>query len=60
MNTMISGASGALTVFFIYYFMNLGEKNRFSLVMVCNGNLAGLVAITGLIIINYKLGLVTM
>lgn len=47
MNTMISGASGALTVFFIYYLMNIGEKNRYSLVMVCNGNLAGLVAITG-------------
>lgn len=46
-NTFISGSSGALTVFFLYYLLNYGKNNRFSLVMICNGNLAGLVAITG-------------
>ncbi|CAD8127899.1 unnamed protein product [Paramecium sonneborni] len=47
MNTFIAGASGALTVFFIFYLMNIDQTNRYSLVMICNGNLAGLVAITG-------------
>lgn len=47
MNTMISGSSGALTVFFMNYFLNPTSRNRYSLVMLCNGNLAGLVAVTG-------------
>lgn len=45
-NTMISGASGGLTVFTIHYFLNMDSNNRYSLVMLCNGNLAGLVSIT--------------
>lgn len=49
MNTMLSGASGGLTVFMIHYYMNrkTNPKSRYSLVMMCNGNLAGLVAVTG-------------
>jgi Amt family ammonium transporter len=47
MNTFISGAAGALTVFALHYFINMNKSNRYSLVMLCNGNLAGLVAITG-------------
>jgi Amt family ammonium transporter len=47
MNTMLAGASGGLTVFLIHYYLNLGSNHRFNLDMVCNGNLAGLVAITG-------------
>lgn len=47
MNTFISGATGGLTVFFIHYFLNSKNSNRYSLVMLCNGNLAGLVSITG-------------
>ena len=47
MNTMLSGASGGLTVFIIHYLLNKQSNSRFSLVMICNGNLAGLVAITG-------------
>lgn len=47
MNTMLSGASGGLTVFLIHYWLNRNAKNKYSLVMICNGNLAGLVAITG-------------
>lgn len=46
-NTFIAGSSGALTVFLLFYLLNYGKNNRFSLVMICNGNLAGLVAITG-------------
>lgn len=47
-NTMISGASGAITVFGLHYYMNRKEeKHKFSLDMLCNGNLAGLVAVTG-------------
>jgi len=47
MNTMLSGASGGLTVFVIHYFMNRGTNSRYSLVMICGGNLAGLVSVTG-------------
>ena len=47
MNTMLAGASGGLTVFLIHYFRNMGTSNRYSLIMICNGNLAGLVAVTG-------------
>lgn len=54
MNTFIAGASGALTVFFIFYLMNIDQTNRYSLVMICNGNLAGLVAITGYISILFR------
>jgi Amt family ammonium transporter len=43
MNTMIAGSSGALTVFALNYMMT----KQYSLVMLCNGNLAGLVSITG-------------
>lgn len=43
---MIAGASGGLTVFTIHYFLNMDSFNRYSLVMLCNGNLAGLVSIT--------------
>jgi Amt family ammonium transporter len=43
MNTMIAGSSGALVVFVLNYFMT----KQYSLVMMCNGNLAGLVSITG-------------
>ncbi|CAK76318.1 unnamed protein product (macronuclear) [Paramecium tetraurelia] len=46
-NTMVGGASGGLFVFFYHYFTNRNTDNQFSLVMVCNGNLAGLVAVTG-------------
>lgn len=31
----------------IHYYLNRGTPNAWSLVMACNGNLAGLVAITG-------------
>jgi len=44
---MIAGASGGLTVFFYHYITNKDTNSRFSLVMLCNGNLAGLVAVTG-------------
>lgn len=47
MNTMLSGASGGLTVFLLHYFMSSSADTRYSLVMICNGNLAGLVAVTG-------------
>lgn len=46
-NTMIAGASGAITVFLIHFFGNKNTEARYSLVMICNGNLAGLVAVTG-------------
>lgn len=46
-NTIIAGSSGGLTVMALHYLMNLKEKHRYSLVMICNGNLAGLVAVTG-------------
>jgi Amt family ammonium transporter len=49
MNTMLSGASGGITVFVIHYLMNRNTSQRYSLVMICNGNLAGLVAVTGYI-----------
>ena len=48
MNTFISGAAGALSVFIIFYIMNSRNSKRYSLLMLCNGNLAGLVAITGM------------
>jgi Amt family ammonium transporter len=52
-NTLISGASGGITVMILHYYLNKENiKNKFSLVMLCNGNLAGLVAVTGY---NYKL-----
>ena len=52
-NTLISGASGGITVMVLHYYLNKENiKNKFSLVMLCNGNLAGLVAVTGY---NYKL-----
>ena len=44
---MIAGASGGLTLMVLYYYKNINEKSKFSLVMICNGNLAGLVAVTG-------------
>jgi len=50
---MLSGASGGLTVFILHYYMNRGTNARYSLLMICNGNLAGLVAVTGYII-SYK------
>ena len=43
---MIAGAAGGLVVFGINYFLNMDGINRYSLVMICNGNLAGLVSIT--------------
>jgi Amt family ammonium transporter len=46
MNTMIGGAAGGLTVCFINYFVNVDRKNRYSLVMLCNGAFAGVVSIT--------------
>lgn len=46
-NTMVGGASGGLAVFLFHYLENRNTDNRFSLVMICNGNLAGLVAVTG-------------
>lgn len=51
MNTMLSGSSGALTVFLTNYYMNVTSTSRYNLVMLCNGNLAGLVAITAYVII---------
>jgi ammonium transporter, Amt family len=47
MNTMIAGSSGALTVFIMNNFIKIASIDRWSLVMLCNGNLAGLVAVTG-------------
>jgi Amt family ammonium transporter len=47
MNTMLSGASGGLTVFLLHYYLSESPSSRYSLVMLCNGNLAGLVAVTG-------------
>ncbi|KAM3128466.1 hypothetical protein pb186bvf_019398 [Paramecium bursaria] len=46
-NTMIGGAVGGLTVFGLHYLINSNTNNRYSLIMMCNGNLAGLVAVTG-------------
>ena len=46
-NTMIGGAAGGLTVFGLHYLINSNTNNRYSLIMMCNGNLAGLVAVTG-------------
>ncbi|CAD8172509.1 unnamed protein product [Paramecium octaurelia] len=46
-NTIIAGASGGLTLMVLHYYKNRNEKSKFSLVMICNGNLAGLVAVTG-------------
>lgn len=40
MNTMVAGASGCLTVFVLHFFLT----GKYSLVMMCNGKLAGLVA----------------
>ena len=45
--TMIGGAAGGLTVFGLHYLINANTNNRYSLIMMCNGNLAGLVAVTG-------------
>ena len=44
---MIGGAAGGLTVFGLHYLINANTNNRYSLIMMCNGNLAGLVAVTG-------------
>ena len=52
-NTMISGASGSLTVFLINYYQNRDNANKYSAVMLCNGNLAGLVGITAYFL-SYK------
>lgn len=60
MNTMISGSSGALTVFLMNYFINITTQSRFSLIMLCNGNLAGLVAITAYISYNYIVDVITL
>ena len=46
-NTFVAGASGALTVGLLHYILNRGTNQRYSLIMLCNGNLAGLVSITG-------------
>jgi Amt family ammonium transporter len=46
-NTMLAGASGAITVTFLNYYLNKGTSKQWSLDMMSNGNLAGLVAITG-------------
>lgn len=47
-NTIIAGASGGITVVVLHYFLNQNDKRKkYSLVMICNGNLAGLVAVTG-------------
>lgn len=47
MNTMIAGSSGALTVFIMNNFIKIYSIDRWSLIMLSNGNLAGLVAVTG-------------
>lgn len=54
-NTMISGGSGGLAVMFLHYYLNRDTPNQFSLVMICNGMLAGLVAVTGYYNIIYKI-----
>jgi len=46
-NTFLSGASGALTVYFLHYFENSHNNDGHNLGAICNGNLAGLVCITG-------------
>lgn len=48
MNTFLSGAMGSLVVFLLFYIINRNNNKRYSLLMLCNGNLAGLVAITGM------------
>lgn len=45
MNTMIAGSSGCLTVFVLHFLLT----KKISLVMMCNGKLAGLVAGTAYI-----------
>jgi Amt family ammonium transporter len=55
MNTMLAGASGGLTVFTLHACIHKNTNNRFSLIQICNGNLAGLVAITGYLLIKIHL-----
>lgn len=46
MNTSISAAAGGLAMFISHYFINKGKNDMYSLPNLCNGIIAGLVAIT--------------
>ena len=46
MNTTIAAASGGVTALFIYWFRNRNEEEKFDVCNICNGILAGTVAIT--------------
>lgn len=47
MNTMVAGSAGALTVYLMNSFIKISSYDRWNLVMLCDGNLAGLVSVTG-------------
>ena len=46
MNTTIAAASGGVTALFIYWYRNRKEEEKFDVCNICNGILAGTVAIT--------------
>lgn len=46
MNTTLAGISGGLTTYCLHYMLNRNTNNKYSIPAVCNGILAGFVAVT--------------